>query len=52
MNDSKSWIEGSICYEQLRVVVDMNDSVLSDEGSRFYEQLMVVDEMNDSDSWA
>ena len=26
MNDSKSWPQGSKCYEQLKVVEDKNDS--------------------------
>ena len=46
MNDSRSSIKGSKCYEQLRVVVDMNNSMLSTQGSRCYEQLRVVDDMN------
>ena len=25
MNDSGSWAQGSICYEQLKVMVDMNN---------------------------
>ena len=25
MNDYRSWAQGSSCYEQHRVVVDMND---------------------------
>ena len=28
MNDLRSWAQGSKCYEQLRVVVDMDDSKL------------------------
>ena len=46
MNDSWSSTQGSSCYEQLRVVVDMNNSMLSTQGSRCYKQLRVVDNMN------
>ena len=46
MNYSKSLAQGSSCYEQLRVVIDMNDFMLSAQGSRCYEQLRVVDDMN------
>ena len=28
MNDSMSSAQGSSCYEQLKVVIDMNDSIL------------------------
>ena len=33
MNDSKSWAQGSRCYEQLKVVDDMNDSGSWAQGS-------------------
>ena len=51
MNDSRSLAQGSSCYEQFRVVIDMNDSMLSNQGSRCYEQLRVVDNMNDLGSY-
>ena len=37
IKDSRSWAQGSKCYEQLRVVVDMNDYGLWSQGSRCYE---------------
>ena len=39
MDDSRSSTEGPICYEQLRVVIDMNDFVSWAEGFRCYKQL-------------
>ena len=51
MNDSRSSSQGSSCYEQLRVVIDMNDSMLSAQGSKCYEQLRLVDDMNDLGSY-
>ena len=39
--------EGTICYEQLRVMVDMNDSRSSTEGFICYEQLRAMVDMND-----
>ena len=51
MNDSRSSAQGSSCYEQLKVVIDMNDSMLSAQGSRCYEQLRVVEDMNDLGSY-
>ena len=47
MNDFRLWDEGSRCYKQLRVVVDIKDFELCALSFRCYEQLKVVDDMND-----
>ena len=47
MNDSRLSAQGSSCYEQLKVAIDMNASMLLAQGSTCYEQLRVVDDMND-----
>ena len=43
MNESRSWAQGSRCYEQFKVVDDMNDS-----GSR---ELRHLDAMNNLEMW-
>ena len=48
----KSWAQGSIYYEQLRVVVDMNDSRSWAHNSKCFEQLKVVNDINYFGSWA
>ena len=52
MNNSKSWAQGSRCYEVLRVIDDKKASRLLAQDSRFYELHRVVDNMNDFKSWA
>ena len=39
-------VEGTRCYEQLRILVDMKDFELYAPSSRCYEQLRVMDGMN------
>ena len=39
MKDSRSWAQGSIFYEQLKVVDDMDDSKSWAQGPRCNEQL-------------
>ena len=37
MNDLGSWVEGSRCHEQLKVLDDMNDFESWAEASKYYE---------------
>ena len=46
MNDSKSFAQGSKCYEQIKGVADIDDFGSWAQGSRWYEQLTVLDYMN------
>ena len=48
LNDSRLWAEGTKCYEQLMVVVDINDFGSWAHDSIYNEKLEAVDEMNDS----
>ena len=51
-----TWItsgcEGSICYKQLKVVIDMNANRLWAQGSRCNEQHRAMGDMSYSGSWA
>ena len=48
MNDSKSYTQGSRCYEKLKTMDHMKESMSLSQGSSCNEKLKDVDDMNNS----